>query len=220
MFSANQETGEIFIYDEIGPAWWGLIDAATVINSLEQMGGKRVTARINTPGGSVDEGVAIFNALERYPGGVDTVIDSLGASIGSYIFLAGERRIIAKNARMMIHEPWTIAFGNSTELRNTADVLDTYRDSLILDYAEKMEIDTEAVKALLQAETWYTAQEAVDAKLATEIGNKVTTEPPTIAEGRFRNTPSSLLKPAMAGTRNSTKNWDAKIRIFKAKNNI
>ena len=61
MFSFNTDSGEIFLYDEIGPAWWGLIDASTVINALDQMDGKRVTLRLKTPGGSVDEGVAIFH---------------------------------------------------------------------------------------------------------------------------------------------------------------
>ena len=213
MFSANAETKEIFLYDEIGPAWWGLIDETTVINALEPMKGSRVTVRINTPGGSVDSGVAIYNALKRHPGGVDTVVDALAASMGSYIFLAGENRVIAKNARLMVHQPWTIAFGNAKELRKTADILDKYSTSLVDDYANALALSVEETNAILEEETWYTAQEAVDAGLAMSIGLEVVTDPPIIPEGRFKNTPTAILTTAKAGTRNSAKNWDAKIRI-------
>jgi len=169
MFWADLETNELFIYDEIGPAYWGLVSADAIIDSLKQMTGKHVTARINTPGGSVDEGVAIYNALKEHKGGVTTIVDSLAASMGSYIMQAGERRVVAGNAAVMVHDPWTIAFGNSTELRKTADVLDKYRERLVPDYAARSGKTNEEITAILKEETWYTAQEAVDAGFADEV---------------------------------------------------
>ena len=126
MFSFDVQNSEIMIYDEIGPSWWGLIDAQSVIGALAQMEGSHVTFRLNTPGGSVDEGIAIYNALKRHKGGVTTIVDSLAASMGSYLLQAGSERIVASNAMVMVHDPWSIALGNSEELRKTADVLDKW----------------------------------------------------------------------------------------------
>lgn len=169
MFSFDVDAGEVFIYDEIGPAWWGLIDAQSVMTALSQMKGKHVTVRLNTPGGSVDEGVAIYNALKSHKGGVTTVIDSLAASMGSYIAQAGERRLAASNAVLMIHDPWTIGVGNSAELRKTADVLDKYRDRLVPDYAGRSGKSIEEVQSLMADETWYAGQEIIDAGFADEL---------------------------------------------------
>jgi ATP-dependent protease ClpP protease subunit len=83
MFKVDTNTGEIFIYDEIGPEWAGMIDDGMVIDALEQLNGKRALVRLNTPGGFMDVGVGIVNALRRYDGGVDTVVDSLAASMGT-----------------------------------------------------------------------------------------------------------------------------------------
>jgi len=91
MFAVDTKTNEIFLYDDIGPAWLGMIDATSVIAGLKQMEGKRVLLRINSPGGSVDEGAAIYNAIKRHPGGVDVAIDGLAASIAGYIAMAGEK---------------------------------------------------------------------------------------------------------------------------------
>lgn len=176
MFSFDTDTNEIFIYDEIGPAYWGLIDADMVINALKQMSG-RVTVRLNTPGGSVDEGISIYNALKRHKGGVTTVVDSLAASMGSYIMQAGEKRIVASNAMVMLHKPWTIAMGNSTDLRMTADVLDKYMERQMPDFASKSGRTVEEIAAILEAETWYTAQEAVEAGFADEVSDESDVEP-------------------------------------------
>ena len=99
MFSFDAELGEMRIYDEIGPAWWGLIDADTVIDALAKIEGKHATVRLNAPGGSVDEGIAIYNALKRYKGGVDTVVDSVAASAASVIALAGQSRTTAAGGK-------------------------------------------------------------------------------------------------------------------------
>jgi len=200
MFDFNKENGEILIYDEIGPDWYGMIDASAVITALSQMDGKRVTVRINSPGGSVDEGVAIYNALERYPGGVDTVNDSVAASIANYIFMVGENRHQAKNAKSMIHKPWSLAFGNAEEFRKQAEILDKYDDSIAAVYIEKTEMTAEDVSSAMGAETWYLAEEAVAAGLATGVGLAVETEPATIAAGRYKNTPQDLLIKPKAGS--------------------
>ena len=226
MFDVNAKTGEVFLYDEIGPSWMGMIDADIIIAALDQLGGKRATVRINSPGGVVDDGIAIYNALERYQGGVDVVIDSLAASAASYIAMIGEKITIAKNARIMIHSPWTLAMGNSQELRNTADTLDKYTASLVGVYSERTGRTVEEVQSLLDAETWFIADEAVANGFANEIGNPVIEEQPMIAAGRYKNTPRSLLiQPqdiaAKAGTRTpfhfKRQEAELKLRLAQAK---
>jgi len=189
MYQADHETGEIFLYDGIGDAFWGMIDAATVIADLNKLAGRRITLRISSPGGSVDEGRLIYNALQRHKGGVDVVVDSSAYSIASYIAMAGERVVMAKNAMMMIHNPWTMAFGDASELRKIADVLDKYRDSIVDAYTDKSEKDKKAVKAILDAETWYTAQEAVDAGFATEVGDIIAGDAPAFAKAMYTGKP-------------------------------
>lgn len=198
MFEVKKETGEIFIYDEIGPEWAGMIDDGMVIAALDELDGARATVRINSPGGSVDHGVSIFNALERYEGGVDTVNDSVAASISSLIFLAGEKRTIAKNAKVMIHSPWGMAFGTATEFRKLADVLDKYEESITMSYADVMDLDTEEIAALLAAETWYLGEEAVEAGLATEVTGSSTATPAMVAAKRFQNAPKDMIDESLA----------------------
>jgi ATP-dependent protease ClpP protease subunit len=185
MYKADYETNELFLYDGIGSALWGFIDAEAVMGDLSKMTGRRVTLRISSPGGSVDEGRLIYNALQRHSGGVDVVIDSSAYSIASYIAMAGERVVMAPNAMLMIHNPWTMAMGDAAELRKVADVLDKYRDSILDAYTKRSGKDRKKVKALLDAETWYTAQEAVDAGFATEVGDIIAGDAPKFAKAMY-----------------------------------
>lgn len=177
MFSFDTTSGELWIYDEIGPAWWGLIDAASVLDALAQMKDKHVTVRLNTPGGSVDEGIAIYNALRSHKAGVTTVVDSLAASMGSYILQAGERRIVAGNAMVMVHDPWSIAIGNAAEFRKSADVLDKYAARMVPDYAKRAGKTDDEIKQIMADEGWYTGQEAVDEGFADEVAESSDVEP-------------------------------------------
>ncbi len=194
MLSYDPTTGEIFLYDEIGPGWLGMIDDKQVVEALSDIGKQnRVTVRINSPGGFVDEGVGIFNALKRHPGGVDTVVDSLAASMASQIMLVGEKREIANNAKVMIHSVRGGAYGTASELRKTADVFDKYEQAAVADYAEKMGIDADEVRYLLDEETWYLGSEAVEAGLATAVIGESNVEPVRVAENRYKNTPKDLI---------------------------
>lgn len=197
MFSFDADTSTINIYDEIGPSYWGLIDAQVVVDALAKMEGKHVTVRLNTPGGSVDEGIAIYNALKRHKGGVTVVADSLAASMGSYLLQAGERRLVASNAMLMIHDPWSIAIGNSAEFRKAADVLDKYAQRMIPDYAARSGKTEDEILDLMADETWYAGQEIVDAGFADAIDSEVSDdiEPVTASLHRIaRKAPASLFK--------------------------
>lgn len=191
IYDAN--TRELFIYDDIGPKWAGMIDAETVKYSLAQLGPGDIALRINSYGGAVDEALAMIEVLGRHNGNVSVTIDSIAASAAS-LFGAVFPATIASHARVMIHNPWGFGFGNAAEMRKLAGVLDLYGESLITVYARNMKHSPEEIKALMDAETWFSAAQAVEAGLAdsvTEPEKKV--EAKALAAGRFVHPPSDLL---------------------------
>lgn len=179
MFAYDTKKNELYLHDVIGDPEWGYLGAIQVIDALKQMEGKRVKVFINTPGGSVNEGVAMFNAMKRHPGGVDTVVDSLAASMGSYLLLAGIKRTATKNSMLMIHNPMTIAIGNANDFRKEADILDKYLERMLPDYSEATGKTVEELKPLLDAETWYVGQEIVDHGFALTMEDREGDEPMT-----------------------------------------
>lgn len=195
MLKVNAQTGEIFVYDVIGADWFGEgITASSVTSALAEIGSaKRAVVRINSPGGSADEGIAIYNALKRHKAGVDTYNDSLAASAASMIFMAGDNRYAAKGSRVMIHRAWTIAGGNSTEMAKVSATLGVYDKSQAEIYSEYLGLTQEETLALLDAETWYTSEEAIAAGLATAIdGNKKADKPKTASW--FKHAPAALFE--------------------------
>ena len=179
MFAFDVKKSEIYIYDVIGDPEWGMVGAMQVIDALKKMEGKRVTVRINTPGGSVDEGVAMFNALKRHDGGINTVVDGIAASMGSYLMLAGDKRTVSKNSMVMIHNPMTIAWGNAIEMRKTADMLDKYLERMLPDYAAATGKTVDELKPLLDAETWFVGQEIIDNGFASSMDDSEGIDPAT-----------------------------------------
>ena len=196
------KSGEIFLYDEITPDGFGGISSGDVLKALIAIGDKPLTVRINSPGGSVPEGVAIYNALNRHSKPVTTVNDGVAASISNYIFMVGEQRMAAENSLSMIHSPWSVAMGDAEDMRAMADLLDKAGETLRGTYAVKMGITDNEVRTLMDAETWYTGTEAVQASMATGLGTDPA-EPMElkIAASRFKNTPACLKVELAAGSK-------------------
>lgn len=153
----SAEEAEVFIYEEIG--YWG-VTADAFVKDLQKIDAKTITLRLNTPGGSVFDGVAIYNALLNHPATVNSHIDGLAASMGSIIALAGDTVHMAKNASYMIHNPWSIAIGDAASMRKEADVLDKIAGTLVSTYADKTGKDEEEIRKMMDDETWLTAEEA------------------------------------------------------------
>jgi len=194
MLNVNNKTGEIFLYGVVGGGMFddGFTDG-DVGAALKELGKKRATVRINSPGGSADMGIAIYNVLKEHESGVDTVVDSLAASAASVIALAGENRRSAIGSRWMLHQALTFDIGNADQLRKTADVLDKYDESLVEIYSQYMPTGTD-VMAILKAETWYTTDDAIKAGLATESAPK--TEQKAKLASWFKNPPAAMLQEA------------------------
>lgn len=210
MFDFDNTTGEMWIYSDIMPAWMGGIDAPSVRAALKDYDKEAVlTVRLNSAGGSVDEGVAIHNMLKEHGGPVKVMVDSLAASIASYIMLAGDEIEMAENAVVMIHKPWSVAIGDSDAMRKEAEVLDLYERRLLAAYKNRLNMTEEEVQALLAAETWYDAKEALAAGLVDSIAG-ASEEEPQVQAGRFKNTPQSAVVAAKAGTRKTPNlHWSA-----------
>jgi ATP-dependent Clp endopeptidase proteolytic subunit ClpP len=167
-----KDTGpvEVFIYEEIGG--WG-IGAAEFVKDLRAHKGKDISLRLHTPGGSVFDGNAIYNALKNHAGKVTTSIDGWALSIGSLIALAGDTVKMAENALYMIHNPWGLMAGDAEEMRKTADLLDKIKATMAKTYAEKSGKDIGTIDAWMNEETYFTAQEAKDAGFCDEIGDEM-----------------------------------------------
>lgn len=124
---------------------------------------------INSYGGEVAEGLAIYNALKRHKAKIRTHVDGFACSIASVIFMAGDERIMPSTSCLMIHNPWTFVAGNANELRKQADDLDTIGECSINAYMEYVNISKEELKVLLDQEKWLSPSEAYEKGFATSI---------------------------------------------------
>lgn len=149
---------EVYLYDDIG--FWG-VGAKDFISELQKHENKHIHLRLNSPGGEVIEGTAIYNALKRHAAGVTVHIDALAASMASVIAMSGKPVMMADNALLMIHDPYTFASGTSEELRKSADILETMKANLIRAYVQKTGLPEDEVQDMMAKETWMTATEAV-----------------------------------------------------------
>lgn len=168
--TAKADISEIWLYDEIG--FYG-IGAKEFIADLNAVHSPKIALHINSPGGEVFEGNAIYNALKRHAATVTTYIDGLAASIASVIALAGEQVIIAANGLVMLHNPSGLVMGTADDMRRTAGVLDKIRDTMVGVYAGKSGKTEADIKAILDSETWYSADEAKDAGFVDVIADPV-----------------------------------------------
>ncbi|OJY68694.1 MAG: peptidase S14 [Sphingobium sp. 66-54] len=193
---------EILIYGIVGD-WWDGLDAATLVPAIAA-GDDDLDIRINSPGGYVMEGLAIFNAIDREvrEGRKVTVyIDGLAASMASVIAMVGTEIVMAENALMMIHNPWDCACGDAEALRSKADQLDKIKGQLVGIYAKRTGIAADTLATMLDNETWLTGAEALEQGFVTSVAEAMTVAASFIKPFGFRNAPekSPLISPvAMA----------------------
>lgn len=149
-------------------SWWDdEVSPKQFREELEKHSGN-LTVRINSPGGDVFAGVAIMNSLKDHDGEITIIVDGLAASIASVIAMAGDKIIMNTGSMMMIHNAWSFAVGDSKEMRKVADQLDKIGESLKSVYSDRTGLDTETLSEMLDAETWMTADEAVEMGFADE----------------------------------------------------
>ena len=164
--AAADKTPVLSIFDDIGA--YG-VSAKSFLNDLRTVTTDEVDVEINSPGGDVFAGLAIYNGLRASGKKINVKVLGLAASAASLVAMAGDTIEMPENAFMMIHNPWGFAMGGADDMRNTADVLDKIGTGLVSTYAKRTGKTDQEIAALLDAETWMTAQEAVDAGFATSV---------------------------------------------------
>lgn len=178
-------------------------DVADFLNELDGM--TDVNIHVNSGGGDVFAGVAIYNILKNNNANKTTYVEGLAASAASIIALAGDKIIIPSSAQLMIHNPWTYAGGNANDLRNVADMLDQISKSLVNIYMENAKdgIKADDIKQMMDEEKWFTGEEAA------EVFNiEVDTTEPVAASikseffSKYKNTPKNLLIIPKNNTKN------------------
>ncbi|MNU88737.1 ATP-dependent Clp protease proteolytic subunit 1 [compost metagenome] len=193
---ATERVIEVFVYGEIGG--WG-ITANQFVQDLRAMddGVSPVIAAFNSIGGDLFDGLAMHNALSRLGERCTGRVDALAASAASVAVCGAHRVVIASNAMLMIHNPWTYAAGDAEDFRKVADVLDQTMEAIIAAYKAKApDIDEVELRRLVANETWLTANEAVALGLADEVGDGVTVKA-CVGQGavlqRYQHAPAELL---------------------------
>lgn len=164
----------IYLYDAIvsddaTAEWWGGVSAQSLVPQIRAIKSGTINLRINSPGGDVFAAQAICQAIRDTSAKVVAHIDGFAASAATVIATAADERRISEGGMYMVHCGWTFAMGNAIEMRATADLLDKVDNSICAQYARLTGAKESDVLAIMQAETWYTAQEAVDAGFIDSI---------------------------------------------------
>ena len=166
----DDKNAELMLYGDIAESFWGdTISAKEVTEHLADLDVENINVYINSNGGVVDTAIAINNALRRHKAKVTVNIDGIAASAATLITCAGDTVRMPKNALFMIHNPSTIAMGDSEEMRKQADVLEKYKNSITETYLQKVNIDKEKLSELMDNESWLSAEEALKYGFIDEI---------------------------------------------------
>lgn len=172
----SENTATINIYGDITSFPWlsSDVSADRLSKQLDSLGDvSEINVYINSYGGEVAEGLAIYNALKRHTAKVKTYCDGFACSIASVIFMAGEERIMNESSLLMIHNAWTFTEGNADQLRKMADDLEKMTQASAKAYKSHSNLSDEEIKNLMDNETWILPEEALDYGFATSIEKTV-----------------------------------------------
>jgi len=196
---AKAKDAEIWIYEEIGEDFWtgDGITAKKFQKELSEIKASQIDLHINSPGGLVFDGITIYNLLKQHPANVTTFIDGLAASIASVIALSGNKVIMAENALFMIHKASGAVYGNSDDMRDFAEKLDKVNGSIATTYISKTGKNEAEINDLMAAETWMTAEEALDAGFVDEISGEADMAAcakfiPAMNKAKFQHIPENI----------------------------
>lgn len=171
--SEDGTTADLDIYGDISSCWWDddAMSAPKLSKQLDELGDvSQINVHINSYGGEVAEGLAIYSALRRHKARVRTTCDGFACSIASVIFMAGDERLMSDASLLMIHNAWTSAWGvNAADLRKLADDMDTITSASKSAYMARVSINEDELTKLMDAETWISPADAVDMGFATAI---------------------------------------------------
>lgn len=212
-------TAEVLLYEDIG-GWFGITADMFIreIKSLKDV--STINLRINSNGGNVFDGVAIYNYLKSHKARVEVDVDGLAASIASIIAMAGDEVRMADNAFMMIHDPWIVTGGTAGDLRKTADTMDGIRESLLDTYMHKSKESRDVISGMMTAETWLNSSDAIKYGLADSVTGEMKIAA-CVHRDWFKNAPAGIVaedkaeKPKHAHVRQILANQQQTLRRFK-----
>lgn len=176
--NATDGQAELYLYDsivdsELEAEFWGGVTPKSFIQALKDIDADTIHIRVNSPGGSVFAARAMEQALREHKARIVAHVDGVAASAASFLVMAADEIVMAPGAMMMIHKAWTVAMGNADDLVNTADLLDKIDGTLAATYAARSGESVEKITEMMAAESWFTAQEAVDFGLADSVAENV-----------------------------------------------
>lgn len=167
--NAKDDEPDVAVVRIYGEIWSLGVNAEDLASDLDDITASEIRVEINSPGGDVFDGVAIFNALRSHPARVTTRVDGIAASIASVIAQAGDHRVMLTGSQMMLHEAWGAAIGPADELREFADVLDKQSDVIAAIYAGRSGRPQGRLRRLMDDETYLDADETLREGLADEV---------------------------------------------------
>lgn len=172
--NVSEDSATLYIYGDITSIKLFENDVCVydLAKEIGDLNGKALTVRINSYGGEVAEGLAIYNLLKSYEGEVTTICDGFACSAASVVFMAGTKRIMPRSSLLMIHNAWTWASGDADDLRKAAEDLEKITQPSVEIYTSVSNLDADEIKAMMDAETWIDADEALDFGFATEISEE------------------------------------------------
>ncbi|MFG1304165.1 head maturation protease, ClpP-related [Xanthobacter autotrophicus] len=190
----TNDTADVYIYGDIG-GWWDGIDPKAIAAEISELDVATLNARVNSPGGVVFDGIAIYNAFASHSAHVVMHVEGIAASIASVIVMAGDEIRIGESANLMIHKPWAFMIGDADEMRAEADVLDGLEQGIIDIYRARTNNDDAKLRSWMKTETWFRGQQAVDDGFADAVTPNKTKEKKAAKSSLldlYQNTPSNL----------------------------
>ncbi len=208
----TETSADLYFFGDIVSDWWGAWQDEdqypdAIKNFLLEANGKDLNIHINSGGGSVFAGIAIYNMLKQYKGKKTVYIDGLAGSIASVIALVGDEIIMGTGSMMMIHKPWGWCSGNADDMRKYAECLDSIQESILSIYTEKVNegITADTINELVNAETWLTASETSQ-YFKVSIENTIEAVACVSDQFKFyKNTPNNYLKTKENGEQEKIK---------------
>lgn len=194
----GQAEADIFLYEDIGESFFGGVTAKQFAAELKPLGSvQTLNIHINSNGGDVFDGLAIYNLLAQHPARVVSHIDGLAASIASVIAMAGDEIRISESGFIMIHNAAGGVLGGASDMRKMADLLDTVTASIADVYAERTSQEVPALRSMMDDETWFTGSEALAAGFADQMVTNLHVAARVDPEKhKFKHAPAALLVPA------------------------
>jgi ATP-dependent Clp protease protease subunit len=194
------KSAEVLIYEDVGAGWFGGVTAKEFAAELKALGDvTSIDVRINSYGGDVFEGLAIYNQLVRHKATVTTHVDGIAASIASVIAMAGKEIRIAESGWMMIHDAWGMAVGNAAQMREMADRLQATSHTLMQIYAARTGVDEATLKQWMVEEKWFDASTAIESKFADSMAENLRMAARAVPEQfAFRHAPDAIRRAAVA----------------------